>query len=163
MPHRVLREGRILGVVGASSVAVWFFLVDAIQRHPFQTPITLGRAFFTLFHQTVDGSTDLLVVIGYTVFHFLAFIAVGVVIAAVVSWSRRQPTVLAGGLILFVVLEAAFYGLLYAFVQIPMSGVFAWYNVAVGNLIAALAMGAYLQRAHPHLAADLMHALGGEE
>ncbi|MGH7668961.1 MAG: hypothetical protein ACRENQ_05655 [Gemmatimonadaceae bacterium] len=163
MRNGILREGSIVGVLGATSVAVWFFIIDLVLRHPFQTPIGLGRGFFTLFGQTTTRDSDLLVVIGYTVVHYLAFIIAGIVIAAVVNWAHRQPTVLAGGLILFIVLEVAFYGIISVLIHVPVLGVLAWYNVAVGNLIAAVVMGIYIRRVHPHLAADLAYALEGKE
>ena len=163
MRSGILREGSIAGVLGASSVAAWFFIIDVVLRHPFQTPIELGRGFFTLFGQTTNGNTDLLVVIGYTVFHYLAFILAGLVVAAVADWADRQPTVMAGALILFVVFEVGFYALTSAFSDVPVFGVLAWYDVAVGNLIAALTMGAYMWRRHPRLAANLIYALEGRE
>ncbi len=163
MRNGILREGSIAGVLGATSVAAWFFIIDVVMRHPFQTPIELGRGFFTLFGQTTNGNTDLLVVIGYTVFHYLAFIVAGLVVAAVANWADRQPTVMAGALILFVMFEAGFYGVTSAFSDVPVFGVLAWYDVAVGNLIAALTMGAYMWRAHPHLAESLVYALEGKE
>lgn len=163
MRNGILREGSMAGVLGATSVAAWFFIIDVVMRHPFQTPIELGRGFFTLFGQTTNGNTDLLVVIGYTVFHYLAFIVAGLVGAAVANWADRQPTVMAGALILFVMFEAGFYGLTSAFSDVPVFGVLAWYDVAVGNLIAALTMGAYMWRAHPRLAANLIYALEGKE
>ena len=163
MRNGILREGSIAGVLGASSVAVWFFFVDVAVRHPFQTPIELGRGFFTLFGQTTNGNTDLLVVIGYTVFHYLAFIVAGIVVAAIADWAERQPTVMAGALILFVAFEVGFYALTSAFSDVPVFGVLAWYDVAVGNLIAALTMGAYMWRQHPRLATNLVYALEGKE
>lgn len=163
MRNGILREGSVAGVLGATSVAAWFFIVDVVLRHPFRTPIELGRGFFTLFGQTTNGNTDLLVVIGYTVFHYLAFIAAGIVVAAIVHWAEQQPTVLAGALILFVAFEVGFYGLTSAFSDVPVLGVLAWYNVAMGNLIAAITMGAYMWRAHPALKAELIYALEGRE
>jgi hypothetical protein len=38
----------------------------------------------------------------------------------------------------------------------------AWYQVAAGNLIAALSMGTYLWRTHPALATDLDQTLRGD-
>src|SRR5829696_8819304 len=36
--HNVAREGIIAGVIGATSVALWFFVVDAVAGHPLATP-----------------------------------------------------------------------------------------------------------------------------
>jgi len=37
-------------------------------------------------------------------------------------------------------------------------GALAWYQVMIGNLIAAAAMGVYLWRVHPLLRQQLLHA-----
>ncbi|HVZ77608.1 MAG TPA: hypothetical protein VG818_06480 [Gemmatimonadaceae bacterium] len=164
MQNGTVREGVAAGALGASSVAVWFFLLDVVLRHPFRTPIELGRAFFTLFGQAATGgNTDMLLLIGYTVFHFAAFIVAGIVVAAVVNWAEKNPSVLAGGLILFVVFELAFYAMTSAFRSIPVLGTLAWYNVAMGNLVASITMGWYMWRAHPRLGAELRYALEGRE
>jgi len=65
--------------------------------------------------------------------------------------------------ILFIVFEVAFYAISSAFSAIPVLGVLAWYDVAVGNLIAAITMGWYMWRAHPALKAELIYALEGKE
>jgi len=87
----------------------------------------------------------------------------GLVVAAVVHWAEKQPTVLAGALILFVAFEVGFYAMSSAFGSIPVLGVLAWYNVALGNLIASVVMGAYMWRTHPALKAELLYALEGKE
>ncbi len=163
MRNGILREGTMAGVLGATAVAAWFFVVDIALRHPFRTPIELGRGFFTLFGQTTNRNTDLLVIIGYTVFHYLAFIIAGIIVAAIVNWAERQPTILAGALLLFVAFEAGFYALTSAFSDVAIFGAIAWYNVAVGNLIASITMGAYMWRTHPKLKAELIYALEGKE
>ena len=163
MRNGILRDAIIAGALGATSVAVWFFFVDLILRHPFMTPIALGRGFFSLFGQSTSADTDVLLVVGYTVFHYLAFILAGLVVAAVVHWAEKQPTVLAGALILFVAFEVGFYAMSSAFGSIPVLGVLAWYNVAIGNLIASVVMGTYMWRTHPALKAELLYALEGKE
>ena len=40
-------------------------------------------------------------------------------------------------------------------------GGLAWYNVMIGNLLAAALMGTYMWKAHPHLKEEFQHALGG--
>ena len=39
-------EGMIAGVIGASVIALWFFVLDIIQGRPFHTPTVLGTALF---------------------------------------------------------------------------------------------------------------------
>lgn len=159
----VLREGIVAGSLGAASVAVWFFLIDLIVSYPFATPYTLGRALFGRLGQPVSSAAEMPLVLGYTIFHFAAFIAVGILVALIVRRAETEPTLLAGALILFVVFEVAFHGLLSAFGSIPVLGTLAWYNVAIGNLIAAVVMGTYIWKRHPELKHELSVALGGGE
>ena len=42
----VLKEGLILGLIGAAAVAAWFLLVDLIAGRPFFTPAVLGSFVF---------------------------------------------------------------------------------------------------------------------
>jgi hypothetical protein len=163
MRNGIVRDGVVAGALGATSVAVWFFLVDVVLRHPFQTPIELGRGFFSVFGQSTTGDTDVLLVVGYTVFHYFAFVLAGLLVAVIVHWAETQPTILAGALILFAVFELGFYSVSSAFGSIPVFGVLAWYNVAIGNLIASVSMGTYMWRTHPALRAELVYALEGRE
>src|SRR3712207_5404647 len=43
VPHPLLHDGVIAGLIGAAVIAVWFFIVDAIAGRPFFTPATLGH------------------------------------------------------------------------------------------------------------------------
>jgi len=38
----------------------------------------------------------------------------------------------------------------------------AWYQIAAGNVLAALLMGTYLYRTHPALRQEFAHAMEGE-
>ncbi|MEX0912023.1 MAG: hypothetical protein WD737_12925 [Gemmatimonadota bacterium] len=159
----IVREGLIAGFIGATSVALWFFVIDLIALYPFATPDTLGRALFGLLGQPAAGVANLLVVLGYTAFHYLAFALVGIAVAALVRRAEAEPTLLAGAFILFIVFEVAFHALLSMFGSIAVFGAMTWYNVAIGNLVAAATMGTYVWRAHPELKAELNFALSGRE
>ena len=43
---RISTEGIVAGLIGAATVAVWFFILDAIQGRPLYTPTVLGTALF---------------------------------------------------------------------------------------------------------------------
>lgn len=174
MRKAIIREGVLAGVIGATSVVLWFLLIDLTAGQPLRTPALLGRAafgvsgelgraYFDLFGDPQVGASDLPFVIGYTGFHYFAFILAGLLVSVIVQWAEEEPTVLAGALILFVVFEVAFHGLLTAFRAFPVLGVLAWQNVAIGNLVAAVAMGAYMWRTHPALGDELRYALESEE
>jgi hypothetical protein len=147
--------------LGAVSVAIWFLAIDFILGRPLETPMLLGSAFFSLL--TPAELPFLVVLLGYTTFHVVAFAAVGILVAAIVQRAVAEPSVLAGALILFVMFEVGFHALLSIFGSVPILGVIAWYRVAVGNLAAAVTMGVYIWKVHPELKSELAFALEGRE
>ncbi len=158
--NRTLREGIVGGLLAAASVAVWFFLLDTVNGHPFGTPLRLGESVASFFGGTGGGS-PVAYVLGYTVFHVIAFSIAGIVVSAVVNRAETEPSLLFGLLILFVAFELGWYGLT-AILSGPQAyGSIAWYQVMVANLIAATTMGVYLYRRHPALAARASHAVAG--
>jgi uncharacterized membrane protein YphA (DoxX/SURF4 family) len=157
--HPLLREGIIAGLIGATAVALWFLVVDVIAGEPLFTPATLGRALLSVLGPATAGETVLGAVIVYTIFHYAAFIAVGLIAAVVVQVAETEPSVLAGFLILFVVFELAFHGFVALLQHTTPLGDLAWYQVLAGNLLAATAMGTYLWKMHPALREELRHAM----
>jgi hypothetical protein len=159
-PHPLLKSGTITGIIGATCVAGWFFIVDIVSNIPFATPLALGHALLTLLRPTPSwASSPALVILVYTLFHYAAFIGVGIVAAVVVGWARTEPSVLLGFVILFAAVEVGFYGFVAVLAQASDLHALAWYQVMLGNLIAATGMGLYLWRAHPQLHEQLQHAL----
>ena len=156
--HSVIREGAIAGFLGATAVAVWFFVVDLIGGRPLFTPNVLGQGLISVFGRTLEG--PVLNVIWYTIFHYAAFILVGIIAVVLVHAGERTASVLAGSMILFVAIEIGFYGFV-AMLQETVLGNFAWYQILAGNLLAAVVMGTYLWRAHPAMGAGLARALDG--
>src|SRR5258706_3947927 len=110
MRRKIVRDGVIAGILGATAVAVWFLGVDVIYAHAFRTPTALGKGLLRLFGPPTDDSVFMLVA-AYTVFHYVAFIAAGLLVSVIVHWAQTQPTVLAGAPMLFVAVENGFYGL----------------------------------------------------
>ena len=162
MRHSIVRDGIVAGALGATAVAVWFLGIDLIYAHAFATPAALGRGLLRLFGPPgMEGTT--VFVIGYTIFHYAAFIGAGLLISVIVHWAQTQPAVLAGAMMLFVAFEIGFYALSAALQESPFLGALGWAQVASGNLIAAMVMGAYMWRTHPELKGELSYALGGQE
>lgn len=156
--HNVLREGVTAGFLGATAVAVWFFIVDLIGGRPLYTPNVLGEGFITIFGPSPEPQAVNVIV--YTLFHYAAFILVGIIAVVLIHAGERLPSVLVGGTMLFVAFEVGFYGLV-ALLQETVLGNIAWYQIMAGNLLAAALMGTYLWRAHPSLKHELTQALGG--
>jgi hypothetical protein len=158
-PGPVLRQGVVAGILGATAVALWFFVIDILAGHPLFTPRVLGDAIFTLFGGTRDlHMAPVVSVFGYTLIHYAAFIAVGIAVADLVAWSGREPALLLGFVILLAVFEVGFYGLVMILRHSGELGELLWPQVMMGNIIAAASMGGFMWRAHPQLRDRLAHA-----
>lgn len=158
--HSTVREGIIAGVLGATGVAVWLLIVDALNGRVLYTPSTLGYGLFTLFATTPSSTTAS--VIFYTVFHYAAFVAVGLLLVAGIHKARSHPSILALMLILFMCFQLGFYGLV-ALVAETRLGDLAWYQVGLANLVATVLMGGYLWRTHPMLGRVFGSGMVGDE
>jgi hypothetical protein len=122
----------------------------------------LGRALVSVLGP--HGSEGALAyVAAYTVFHYVAFAVVGFLAAVIIHLAAREPSILAGCVILFVAVEIGFYGLVGLLSEPGILGGIAWYQVLIGNLLAAAAMGWYLWHEHPELSGELDQALSGRE
>ena len=160
--HRSAQEGIIAGVIGATAVAVWFLVVDIVSRHgALYTPRILGTAAFSVFGNTTHDA-GVVHILAYTILHYGAFIVTGIIAAVVVHKAAEEPSVLVVFTLLFIIFELGFHGLTAILAETTLRSL-AWYQVAVGNLLAAVTMGLYLWRTHPALRQEFAHALGGQE
>lgn len=160
---RVLREGFWAGCIGAAAVAAWFLVVDTVNGRPFFTPAMLGSAVFW----GATGPSQVVIefsrVVGYTMIHTSAFVVLGTIAAALMAQAEDTPPALFLVVVLACFFEVGFYVLVAILAQ-PLLGALAWWNVAIGNAIAASGMGFYLWRQHPAIAAELKrHPLGATQ
>lgn len=144
---RTRREGIEVGLLGATAVAVWFFFVDLIAGHPFYTPFTLGSMLQGFFGASGPASMPLTILL-YTIFHYLAFIVLGLIVAAMFNAAEREPAVFFAFLILFVGLEIIWLGVTLMVEESSVLRNIAWYQIAAANLVASITMGIYLFRRH---------------
>ncbi len=159
--ERVWKEGVVAGVLGAGSVALWFLILDLIAGAPLATPALLGRTLFSVLGKGIDWTPSAYVA-AYTIFHVVAFIAVGIIVRAVVEASESIPGVLAGLLLFFVIFEVGSYYITAFLSQPETMGRLSWWRVGVANLIAAVVMGWYLWHGHPELKSRFSRALVGQ-
>jgi len=151
----VAHEGIMGGLVGAAVVAVWFLAYDTLQFQPFRTPALLGAA---LFEGLRDPKLLMIrpdLVLGYTVLHFAAFAVFGILVASLIVAAEHEPRLLLGLLILFLCFEVIFLGLVSA-VDEALVDALLWWNIAIGNLLAAVAMITYFFLGHRSLGARLL-------
>jgi hypothetical protein len=151
----VVREGILAGLLGGAVVAVWFLLYDAIRLRPLHTPALLGAAFLQGLRDPALLIPRLDVVLGYTVFHFAVFAFFGIAVASFLLAAEHEPRILLGLFILFLCFQVFFFGFLQA-LNAHLAGALPWWNVAIGNLLASVAMITYFFLGHRSLGARLL-------
>jgi hypothetical protein len=152
--HRVLREGIVAGAIGAFGVAIWFLALDLARGQVLFTPAALGSAVLFGARGVAEVQITAATVIGYTALHLGSFLLLGLLASALAVAAERQPPLILGFVLLFVVIEVLFIGMV-AIAANWLLGALSWWTVAVANLVAAAAMGAYLWHEHPILQKEL--------
>ncbi|MEO8577544.1 MAG: hypothetical protein ABI556_12620 [Gemmatimonadales bacterium] len=161
--HNSIREGVLAGFIGATAIVVWFAIIDIVSGMPFHTPSILGAGLISVLGKPpMMPDTVMFHVFIYTVFHYLAFFLVGIIIINIVHQSARTPAILAGFLILFVAFELGAVMLTSLFSESLLGGM-AWYQIFIANLLAAGGMFWYMWKSHPKLREDINQALGGTD
>lgn len=97
----------------------------------------------------------------YTVFHYAAFILVGLIFAAIFNAAEREPSILAGFAILFVALELGRLGLTLLVQESSGLRQIAWSQIGAASLVAATVMGTYLIRRHRQVMDRVARSLSG--
>lgn len=161
--HSSIREGIIAGALGATTIAIWFLIVDIVAGHALYTPDLLGRGLISILGKPPTMPDTMAThVVAYTLFHYAAFVIVGIIVASIVHQSARTPAILAGFLMMFVMFEIGAYGLTGLLTESQFGGM-AWYQIFIANLLATGIMGWYMWVRHPNLKRDLNAALAGED
>lgn len=161
--HNSVREGVYAGIIGATAIAVWFAVIDIVSGKPLHTPSILGAGLISVLGKPpMMPDTVAFHVFIYTIFHYLVFAIVGIIIAQIVHQAERTPAVLAGFLIAFVAFELGAIGITTLFTETALGGM-AWYQIFLANLLAAGLMFWFMYRRHPSLKSDLDRALTGTD
>lgn len=161
--HNTIREGIYAGVLSATAIAIWILIVDTIEHHPLFTPDVLGTGLLRFLGAPHMSDTMALHVGVYTIFHYVSFAIMGIVVAWTVHQARRTPAILAGLLIMFVIVEGGFYGLAAMLSVTTSLGGLAWYQIMVANLLASIVMFWFMWARHPELKGQFAEALGGTD
>lgn len=149
-----LKRGTIAGLLGAATVAVWFFALDLAAGHPFRTPAALGHVL--LFGgRGAPSDITLGVVASYTLVHILAFVIAGCVFVFIAEQVERTPSFVLLAVMTAIVLEAV--GIVNLAQAAQWGGLGIW-SVIIANILAVAAMGFYVWRTHPSLRQELTTA-----
>jgi hypothetical protein len=128
---QVLVRGLIAGIIGATVIAVFFFVADMIQGTPLATPGFMAEALL--------GTPGAAGVPAYTVLHYMSFLVMGMATAWVMHNVRTNAPILIG---------LALGGMLFAFIfygAVLLNGPavvdeVGWPTALLANLAAGLAM-----------------------
>lgn len=151
----VLEGGLYAGLIGyATVIVVMAFMNVILGRSPFYTAALFGSA---LFYGLKDPAALVVAagpVLAYNGAHMLAFLALGLGASWLVALAERHPTAQYVFLIVLIFIGFHVFGALLLFAE-PLLGAAGWWQLGIGTLAAAFAMGWYLWRAHPLLQREL--------
>jgi len=163
LPAGALREGLAAGLLAAGAVALWFLITDTLAGAPLATPRHLGTLVALPLGLTSIAASPAASIVFYSLIHFGAFALLGLATVICIVLAQREPHVLAGALIAFVIAEMVFYFVLAALGVTTSTGPLTLGQVAVGNLIGIGILGAALWRWHPELGPEFHRALADRD
>lgn len=136
------------GAIGGSILALFFLVVDSVTQRPLFTPSLLGTAIFTDVPLSAATEIRLDMVAYFSILHFVTFLGAG----GLLSWLYRSLDPYARRSTFLVALTFAVFtggfslvGLTLAPGMVSVIGL-VW--IVLGNLLTALGMVAFLERAH---------------
>jgi hypothetical protein len=145
-------HGALSGIVGAATVALWFFYLDFSRHRMLFTPTVLGTVLFgggkgPTTPEAVQPSVSMTAL--FTLVHGAVFIVMGIAAARWLDALEHRPNVFLSIVLMFVVLGLGFLAFAMSFAALPLD-VLSWADILFGNVLAAVAMVVYLWRRRPH-------------
>jgi len=145
------REGTVAGLIGASTIALWFLAVDTVRGRPLYTPTLLGTALFRGAAAVTSAQNlpiSLPMVLSFTLVHGLVFIAIGLAAQRLLRLAEKNANYGFGVILLSVILLSGFLFVSLIFAADILQAL-SWPAVLAGNLLALGAMSLYLRKHHP--------------
>ena len=143
------------GLLGAATVAFWFFAFDASRGHPFETPALLAASLLHGASGVGSPAITWSLVGEYTLIHVAAFLVVGLVAAALIVAAESEPGLVIALLVFFAGFEVFFLALV-MFHGPALLAALPWWGVLAGNLLATGVMLAYFFFRHRALGRALL-------
>ncbi len=153
-PHiglaEVVGDGVFAGLIGASAVALWFLVVDALLRELLFTPSLVASAVLLGQPATPDHAVDLSMVAAFTVVHCILFVLFGIAASWLVDQFQHTPDLPLISIAIFIGLEGGFVTATKLFVP-DVAQVVGHGFIVAGNVFAAVGMAIYLRgwQRHP--------------
>lgn len=158
--NRAIREGLIVGLIAAVSVAVFYAVFDFLAaRGTFFTVDMLGKA---VFRGLRDPSVLLLpvkpdpgAILEYNALHLVISLAIGLAVVGLVEYAERHPqrarpvtlVILAGFVVTIFAVDL---------LMGPIRSLVPWWSIVVANTFAVLLAGLYLIRKRPGIVHRLL-------
>lgn len=163
--NRIVREGTVLGLIGFAAVALFYAAFDFLAARGFLFTVNLlGEAVFFGWrdHSILEMpiAVNLTAVLLYTALHLVIALAIGVVVAWLVT-HLEGPT--AQVRLAALLIAAGFFVTIFAIGMASSSikELLPWWSVVLANALAVVVAGAYLLRRHPGLVRHVL-ASGSE-
>jgi hypothetical protein len=147
MHRHAIIEGVMGGTIGAIAIAVWFLGIDVSMGQPFRTPALLGATLFEGLRDPAALHTTVRVVLEYTVLHWVAFLAFGLLAAGLLAAADRDPRLLFVVFMLFCCFEVFALELISVLAE-WLFGVLAWWTLVLANFLAGFIMLGFFFRRH---------------
>src|SRR5437899_472739 len=148
---RIVRNAVVAGLLGAATVALWFFAFDIARRRPFETPALLAAV---LLHGASGAELPRItwsLVVQYSVLHVAAFVLFAFVASALIVAAEREAGLVIALIIFFAGFEVFFIAVVMFHGPALLAAV-SWWSILAGNLLATGVMLTYFFFRH--------HALG---
>lgn len=149
-------QGLVTGLVGYLAVAVGYGVLNLVAGRSFlHTAAVLGHALLGTDPSSTGGLVAAGPVFAYNGVHLLLFLAFGFVASWLVEETERHPV------FWYLVFFAFVVGFMYNVVLVALftlpgpAGGPTWVSIVGANVLAGVAMGWYLARRHPSLAAEI--------
>ena len=157
MSRSIIREGIMVGLAGATAVAVWFLLYDLAAGVPFRTPALLGATIFDGLRDPAALVITPSLVLKYTVLHGLAFLAFGIAAAGLFALVDYERRVLFAVFMLFCCFEVFLVGMVITLAERLIEEMPIW-AILGANLLAAGVMLGILFRSHHRVPREVLTA-----
>lgn len=150
--HEVVRAG----LLGATTVWIWIFLIGALSGSPLRLASLFGRGV-THIVGVQSTAPEWIAVIVFTVLHFIIWYGLAEVGVVVLRAAARSPAVLMLAIFIGILLLLALVGITMIFASDGLGAAFAWPSIYVGSILGLTVMWWYLIRHHPEVRTQMAH------